>query len=216
MRISPAAAFCSRRAATLTTSPETIACRCVAEPVTACPVLIPIRISSRTPTASSRRALNPVSASRIARAAEAALRASSSRTVGTPKTAITASPMNFSTVPPCSSIRSRIRSNQRSVTDRRVSASSAPESAVEPTRSQKRTVTTLRPVGLAVTGPGAHGLPQEGQNRAPGGSGLRHEAQDMDSSGGRGTAGAAGVRTGRRPPRPHGPAPRAPPRRAVP
>ncbi|MFE1229663.1 hypothetical protein, partial [Streptomyces sp. NPDC058745] len=51
-------------------------------------------------------------------------------------------------------------------------------------------MTTLRPVGLAVTGPGAHGLPQDGQKRAPGGSGLRHEAQGMGSSVGRGAEGA--------------------------
>ena len=37
---------------------------------------------------------------RISAAARTARSASSSRTVGTPKTAITASPMNFSTVPP--------------------------------------------------------------------------------------------------------------------
>ncbi|WP_302881702.1 hypothetical protein [Streptomyces venezuelae] len=32
-------------------------------------------------------------------------------------------------------------------------------------------------MGLAATGPGAHGLPQDGQNRASGGRALRHEAQ---------------------------------------
>ncbi|MFC8552077.1 hypothetical protein ACFUMI_31510, partial [Streptomyces sp. NPDC057273] len=53
---------------------------------------------------------------------------------------------------------------------------------MEPTRSQKRAVTTLRPVASVVPGTGAHGLPQEGQNRASGGSSHRHEAQDMGSS----------------------------------
>jgi hypothetical protein len=49
-------------------------------------------------------------ASRISIAARQARRASSSCTLGTPKTAITASPMNFSTVPPCRSMISFIRS----------------------------------------------------------------------------------------------------------
>jgi len=41
-------------------------------------------------------------------AARTARRASSSCTCGTPNTAITASPMNFSTVPPWRSITARI------------------------------------------------------------------------------------------------------------
>ncbi len=43
-------------------------------------------------------------------AARTARKASSSWTTGTPKTAITASPMNFSTVPPWRSIAARIES----------------------------------------------------------------------------------------------------------
>ena len=41
-------------------------------------------------------------------AARSALDGSSSCAIGTPKAAITASPMNFSTVPPSASISSRI------------------------------------------------------------------------------------------------------------
>jgi hypothetical protein len=47
--------------------------------------------------------LSPARPPRSSAAARTARRASSSCTVGTPKTAITASPMNFSTVPPCRS-----------------------------------------------------------------------------------------------------------------
>jgi len=49
-------------------------------------------------------------APRISPAARKARRASSSRTDGTPNTAITASPMNFSTDPPCDSTIPFIRS----------------------------------------------------------------------------------------------------------
>jgi hypothetical protein len=59
-------------------------------PVTTSPVLTPIRAS----TSSSG------SAARISAAARTARSASSSCATGTPNTAITASPMNFSTVPP--------------------------------------------------------------------------------------------------------------------
>ena len=97
IRISPGCAACSSRAATLTASP--VASRS-AVPVTTSPVLTPIR--AWTPSSGS--------ASRISTAARQARRASSSCTWGTPNTAITASPMNFSTVPPCDSTIPFIRS----------------------------------------------------------------------------------------------------------
>ncbi len=46
---------------------------------------------------------SPGNASRISTADRTARSASSSWSIGTPKTAITASPMNFSTLPPCRS-----------------------------------------------------------------------------------------------------------------
>jgi hypothetical protein len=57
------------------------------------------------PVLSPMRAWTPSSgsASRISAAARTARSASSSCAVGTPKTAMTASPMNFSTVPSCRS-----------------------------------------------------------------------------------------------------------------
>ena len=89
---SPGSAACSSRAATFTASPVTSVSP---SPATTSPVLTPIR--ARRPSAGT--------AARISHAARTARRASSSWETGTPKTAITASPMNFSTVPPW---RSRI------------------------------------------------------------------------------------------------------------
>ena len=67
----------------------------------ASPVVIPTRTSS---SPSSR------AQSRIARAARTARSGSSSCASGAPKSAITASPMNFSTVPPWRSNSERRRS----------------------------------------------------------------------------------------------------------
>ena len=83
----PAAAACCNRAATFNASP--VASRS-SVPVTTSPVLTPIRPSIPS----------PANASRISTAARHARNASSSCTTGTPNTAITASPMNFSTEPP--------------------------------------------------------------------------------------------------------------------
>src|SRR5580658_1308498 len=83
-------------------------------------------------------------ASRNPMAARTARSASSSWRTGTPKTAMTASPMNFSTVPPCCSITFRAASKYRRITSRRLSGSSRSPSAVEPVTSQKSTVTVLR------------------------------------------------------------------------
>ena len=81
-------AACSRRAATLTASPVTSVSP--SPPTTTSPVLTPMRASS------------PCSeiAGLISEAARTARSASSSCETGIPKTAMTASPTNFSTVPP--------------------------------------------------------------------------------------------------------------------
>ena len=63
------------------------------------PVFTPVRAWSRTPQRSSSCSLISSSACLISSAARTARRASSSRTVGMPKTAMTASPMNFSIAP---------------------------------------------------------------------------------------------------------------------
>ena len=100
-RISPGAAACSSRAAVLTASPTAIVCP---SPATTSPVFTPVRASIRRPKSRSSSSLRPASASRISAAARTARSASSSCSVGIPKTAMTASPMYFSTVPPCRSI----------------------------------------------------------------------------------------------------------------
>ena len=91
------------RAAVLTTSPATIPSPSAGRASTvtsASPVLTAMRIwSAGCSTAQSR----------IASAARTARSGSSSCAGGAPKTAITASPMNFSTVPPCRSSSSRRR-----------------------------------------------------------------------------------------------------------
>ena len=93
----PGFAACSSLAATFTASP--VASRS-SVPVTTSPVMTPIRACR--PSSGS--------ASRISTAARRARSASSSWTTGRPKTAITASPMNFSTVPPWRSTAAFIRS----------------------------------------------------------------------------------------------------------
>ena len=68
------------------------------------------------PWSRSRSSFNVARTVRISTAARTALSASSSWTWGTPKTAMTASPMNFSTVPPWRSIAARIAAKNRSMT----------------------------------------------------------------------------------------------------
>ncbi len=110
-RISPGSAACSSRAATLTASPVT---RASPAPATTWPVLTPIRASK--PSA--------VTASRSSTAARSARSASSSWSTGMPNTAITASPMNFSTVPPWRSRAIRASSKYRAWRLRSASGSS--------------------------------------------------------------------------------------------
>jgi hypothetical protein len=68
---------------------------------------MPIRTSSASHASAAFSA--PI-ASRIANAARSARSGSSSFAIGAPKTATTASPMNFSTVPPKRSSSARSRS----------------------------------------------------------------------------------------------------------
>ena len=132
IRISIGRADCWSRAARLTASP--VAKVDSALSTTTSPDSIPIR-------ASSSSFLTP---SRIPIAARIARSASSSWVCATPKAASTASPANFSTIPPCVVTQCETSSKNR-VTRRRTTSGSDPEtSAVEPTRSTKRTVASLR------------------------------------------------------------------------
>ena len=98
-RRSTGAAPC-RREAVLTTSPVTIPSPSsgrAPSATTASPVLIPMRTCSAS---AGSCAFSSAIASRMRRPALTARSASSSCATGAPKTAMTASPMNFSTVPP--------------------------------------------------------------------------------------------------------------------
>ena len=98
-----------RRDAVFTTSPVTIPSPSsgrAPSATTASPVLIPTRTCNAE--AGSASFSSPI-ASRIRSPARTARSASSSCATGAPNTAITASPMNFSTVPPYRSISSRNR-----------------------------------------------------------------------------------------------------------
>ena len=160
-RTEPGSAACSSRAATFTASPVTSVCPC-GSPATTSPVLTPIRAASETPWSRSSSLLSTTSASHISPAARTARSASSSCTFGTPKTAITASPMNFSTVPPWRSSAARISSKYRDMTRRSDSGSSRSPIAVEPVTSQKTTVTVLRV--SCCTARDVSGAAQAGQN----------------------------------------------------
>ena len=113
------------------------------------------------------------SASRISTAARHARSASSSCATGTPNTAITASPMNFSTVPPCDSTIPRIRSKYRASSARNASGSVDSPSAVDPVTSQNSTVTVFRCSWLSP----ASGAVQNPQNWNPSGFSLPQAGQ---------------------------------------
>ena len=95
-------ASCCNRAAVFTASPVTRKSPELPSRVaTTSPVFRPMRIGSRSPSFGSAR-----TRSRSCSAAAIARTASSPCAWGKPKTAMTASPMNFSSVPPCSATTS--------------------------------------------------------------------------------------------------------------
>ncbi len=91
-----AAADCTRDAV-FTGSPATMPCIRAPTVTATSPVTMPTRIASSLTPTSDPRAIAAATSSRPARTDRSA---SSSLVVGTPHTAITASPMNFSTTPP--------------------------------------------------------------------------------------------------------------------
>src|SRR5262249_14784412 len=121
------------------------------------------------------------------RPARTARSASSSRATGAPQTAITASPMNFSTVPPYRPIRAEHSSKYRLRSPRTSSASRPSEYVVNPTRSANRMLTTRR----SATGPGPFAPVVAGLARgaglgaagaaalAPACSGVAHSEQNL-------------------------------------
>ncbi len=115
MRISSGSAASSSRDAMLTASPVTPP-PVPGPPTVTSPVLMPMRIRNRNPQSRCRSALSAAMLARISKAARAARNASSSCSTGMPKTANTASPMNFSTVPPWAEITSRAALKNRHMT----------------------------------------------------------------------------------------------------
>ena len=107
----------------------------------ATPLFTPIRMCSSLPMSA---AFSSSTRDRTARAARTARSGSSSWATGAPKIATTASPMNFSTVPPYRSSSTRRFSNTVPRNARTSSGSSCSASSVEPTTSAKRTLTKRR------------------------------------------------------------------------
>src|SRR5215211_9038023 len=138
IRIVFGCAACWSRAATLTASPVANV------DSTASTTTSPDSI----PTLASRP--SSLTESMIESAARTARSASSSCAVGTPNAAMTASPANFSTIPPCETTHCWTRSKY-CCTRRRATSGSVPEtSAVDPTRSTNRTVASLRSTPTSV------------------------------------------------------------------
>ena len=104
------------------------------------PVFTPTRNRSGAPPIAS----NSSAASTIRNPARTARSGSSSCAAGTPNTPTTASPMNFSTTPPCASIRARAISAYADSIVSTSSGSACSDAAVNPTRSQNNTDTTFR------------------------------------------------------------------------
>ncbi len=105
IRTSPEAAAVCSRAAVLTESPTTRKSSPGRVITTTLPVQIPARASSSTPYLAARSVVSPARAASAPVAARTARSASSSRATVAPKAARIASPMNFSTTPPCSAMQ---------------------------------------------------------------------------------------------------------------
>jgi hypothetical protein len=88
---------------------------------------------------------------------------------------MTASPMNFSTVPPCDSTIAFIRSKYAASSARKAPGSSRSPSSVEPVTSQKSTVTALRCSRSA--GASSNDAVQKPQKRKPTGFFSPQEGQ---------------------------------------
>src|SRR6266571_1507647 len=170
----PGAAADWIREAVLTRSPATIPSPSAPIVTAASPVRTPAR-ARRSATPSSRPRWATVAVR--SRAARTARSGSSSLATGVPHTAMTASPMNFSMVPPYRVITCRHVSKYRERISRTSSASRVSERAVKPTRSANRTETSRRsatgvasdPLAVpgAVVAPSASDVPHSPQNFAP-------------------------------------------------
>src|SRR5439155_12611920 len=195
--ISPGVAIDSSRCAVFTVSPTTVYADCTSpasRPLTTSPLEIPIRRASRRPCSRSSQSFSSASALCISTAARTARSASSSWETGAPKTAMTASPMYFSTVPSYRWIGRTSAAKNAPRIRRRSSGSSRSPRGVDPDRSAKSTETNRRssckstsgetwragPPDATGSSPGVvgepPGAPQFGQNRCVRSNGAPHAA----------------------------------------
>ena len=170
----PAGAAACSRAAVLTTSPIAKASPASGRPIvtSASPVFTAARAASIGPL--PRKPSTAVSTRRPARTARSA---SSPWASGAPKTAITASPMNFSSRPPYASIWSRAAAWKRVRVSRTSSGSACSAAAVKPSRSTKRMETSRRSSRRGA----ASGAPQWEQKRASASALRPHRSQTSSS-----------------------------------
>ena len=105
------------------------------------PVTTPARAASPGTLASVPSSATAATRSRAARTARSA---SPSVATGVPQTAITASPMNFSTIPPYRPITVRATAKYRDSSSRTASGSRVSDNGVKPTTSQNSTEHTRR------------------------------------------------------------------------
>ena len=202
----PGPAAACTRAAVFTASPATM------------PSLVAPKVTATSPVTTPARAARPGTPASVPRSPTAATRSSAARTArsaspsaaaGVPHTAITASPMNFSTTPPYRPITVRARSKYCDSSSRTASGSRDSDNGVNPATSQNNTEHTRRsatgtrpPLGAidgatGATDPGSGSwYPHARQNRSPGRPG--HHTTDTPPPGHR-----TQRRTGRPPPEPH-------------
>src|SRR6266705_7980 len=158
------------RLAVLTRSPATMPSPCAARFTVASPVRTPA-LARRPGAPTSAPSAETTSTRSIA--ARTARSASSSLATGVPHTAMRASPMNFSTVPPYREITVRQLSKYRDSRSRTSSESRDSESAVKPTRSANSTETRRRSVAgpasdtEAVANRDAEGVAARGEPHSP-------------------------------------------------
>ena len=187
----PGSAAACTRDAVFTASPATMPSPTAPRVTATSPVTTPARAASPGSPASapsSATALTRSSAARTARSASPSVAA------GVPHTAITASPMNFSTTPPYRVITVRATSKYSDSSSRTASGSRASDSGVNPTKSQNSTEHTRRSAAGSRPGPGtaagaagtaadgagvtsARAAPQARQKRCPAITGAPQDGQ---------------------------------------
>ncbi len=188
----PGPATACTRAAVFTASPATIPSPTAPKVTATSPVTTPARAASPGAPASAPSAATPDTRSSAARTARSA---SPSVAAGVPHTAITASPMNFSTTPPYRPITVLATPKYRDSNSRTASGSRDSDKGVKPTKSQKRTAHTRRSATGSPPGPetacttpagppsggtwsaSASACPQATQNRLPKTTGSPHDGQ---------------------------------------